>query len=157
MWRRLPESWLRVCLDHRKCTGSESRLRAIASPSMLRGGLRSVQRLAPGAAGARGASATQRPPQVVGETLELTCSRLGTGGKGVCSPADPSGGAHASPLVVLCSGALPGERLVAEVTKVGPGLTGCSWRPGRTHACRRGQRVSACELITWGRRCSLRT
>ncbi|KAG1677365.1 hypothetical protein FOA52_010744 [Chlamydomonas sp. UWO 241] len=52
---------------------------------------------------------------VVGEMLELKCERLALEGKGICL-APPSG------FVVMVDGALPGERLMAEVTTVRKGF-----------------------------------
>lgn len=46
-----------------------------------------------------------------GETVELTCDALAFKGKGVCKVAG-------STFVLLCDGALPGERLVARVRRL---------------------------------------
>jgi len=46
-----------------------------------------------------------------GETVELTCEALAFKGKGVCKVAG-------STFVLLCDGALPGERLVARVRRL---------------------------------------
>ncbi|RLN22528.1 hypothetical protein C2845_PM07G37430 [Panicum miliaceum] len=46
-----------------------------------------------------------------GETVELTCEALAFKGKGVCKVAD-------STFVLLCDGALPGERLLARVRRL---------------------------------------
>ncbi|KAL6838713.1 hypothetical protein ACP4OV_031427 [Aristida adscensionis] len=52
-----------------------------------------------------------------GETVELTCEALAFKGKGVCKVAGSS-------FVLLCDGALPGERLVARVRRLRRGAFG---------------------------------